>query len=112
MGAITFIDPVATVSGKIAKRYLTVYHVRKAETANQLMIDNPCYTSAPTKRTKPYSDEEQARMQKFAAICKATRVRLSDGTTAQADRLAFQQQSTYKTLYQFVWHQAATELGY
>lgn len=112
MAYISFIDPVATISGKIAKRDRTIYHVRKADTANQLKIDNPCYTSAPVKRAKPYSDEEQERMQKFGAICKAARARLCDGATAQADQLAFQQQSTYKTLYQFVWHQAAAELGY
>lgn len=42
MAKVTYIDPIATLSGKIVKRHQTTYMVRQAATSNPQMLENPC----------------------------------------------------------------------
>lgn len=107
MSHVTFIDPIATISGKIAKNHRTTYMVRRAATANANMLEYPCYTNCIGKRsTEPSESEKQAR-KRFANICINTQVRLKNPEYVDADQQAFLQQTTYKTLRQYVWHQVA-----
>ena len=107
MAKVTYIDPVNTVSGKLARRHRTTYMVRQAATSNPAMLANPCYTTCITKRKTAPSQSEIAYRTRFGQICSATRQRLMDASKAPADIAAFKAQTQYRTLYQFVWHQVA-----
>ncbi len=107
MAKVTYLDPIDHLSGKIAKAYRTTYMHRTADTSN---TDNPNFTHVRSKRTSPASQAETEYRAKFGQICKAARERLSDATKLPSDTAAFKAQSTYKTLYQFVWHAVADSL--
>ncbi len=95
MAHVTFIDLIATVSGKLVKRHHTTYMVRRATTSNPVMLANPCFTMVLGKRQTAPSESEQQYCERFGAICKATTERLHDSTQAPADVLAFQSQNAF-----------------
>ena len=107
MAKVTYLDPIDHLSGKIAKAYRITYMHRSAATAN---TDNPNFTQVRRKRTTPLSENETNRRQLFAQIAKAVRLRMIDATQFQTDTTAFKKQTTYKTLYQFVWNTVANSL--
>lgn len=107
MAKVTFIDPIDTLSGKIAKRHRTMYSVRSAATSNREMLENPCYTSAPRKSKKPASASVIAARERFTDICAATLERMMDPNHIAMDQLNFRQQNKYLTLRQYVWHVCA-----
>lgn len=110
MAKVTYIDPVNTVSGKLARRHRTTYMVRQAATSNPAMLANPCYTTCITKRKTAITQSEVAYRTRFGAICTATRQRMQDASKIAADIAAFKAQRQYTTLYQFVWHQVADSM--
>jgi len=109
MAKVTYKDPIKTISGKISKKDGTIYMVRTAPTSNPEMIANPCYSSIYGKRSTLPSASEIAQRTRFGTICKQTQTRLKDPSKMQADLAAFKQQTDYKTLRQYVWHQVADE---
>lgn len=111
MAKVTYIDPIATLSGKIVKRHQTTYMVRQAATSNPAMLDNPCFTTVLRKRRTGISQSEQEYCTRFGAICKAVNTRLHDATKMPADMAAFKSQHQYTTLRQYVWHQVADSMG-
>ncbi len=111
MAHVTFIDPIATVSGKLVKRHHTTYMVRRATTSNPVMLANPCFTTVLGKRQTAPSESEQQYRERFGAICKATTERLHDSSQTTADMLAFRSQNEYTTLRQYVWHQVAKDIS-
>ncbi len=111
MARVTYIDPIATLSGKIVKRHKTIYMVRQAATANAKMLENPCFTTSLGKRSTEPSAAEQEQRKRFGAICKATLVRMQDSSQSVADALAFRSQREYTTLRQYVWHQVEKEIS-
>lgn len=111
MSQVTYIDPIATLSGKIVKRHKTIYLVRQAATANSKMLENPCYTSSSRKRTTQPSAEEMEHRARFGAVCKATTARMQDPAQSAADLLAFKLQREYTTLRQYVWHQVEKDIS-
>ena len=111
MAKVTYIDPIATLSGKIVKRHETTYMVRQAATSNPAMLDNPCFTTVLRKRRTALSQSEQEYCTRFGAICKAVNTRLHDATKMPADMAAFKSQRQYTTLRQYVWHQVADSMG-
>ena len=64
---------------------------------------NRLYLRKPVRRTK-FTAEERTRQTMFATAAAATRVRLKNASTIQADKAAFQAQHEFKTLYQFVFN--------
>lgn len=105
MAKVTFIDPIDTLSGKIARRHRTTYYVRSAATSNEDMLDNPCYTSARNPRKKVrLTAGQMAWNQTFKDICAATRDRIMDPNHIAMDQLGFIRQTKYKTFYQYIWN--------
>lgn len=62
-------------------------------------------------RTSPMGAAETAVQNKFKACVKATRARLLDAQQSAADKVAFAQQTRYKTLYQFVFNSEWAKLS-
>lgn len=110
MAKVTYIDPIATLSGKIVKRHKTTYMVRQAATSNPQMLENPCFTTSISKRRTAVSQSEQQYRTRFGTICQATAARLQDTSKIPADIAAFKSQRQYTTLRQFVWHQVADSI--
>lgn len=107
MAKVTFIDPVKTVSGKLAKKSTVTFMVRQAATSNKDMLENPNYTHIMGKRKTQVATAEQNYRTRFGKICKATTTRLHDPAYMKSDTDAFAAQTQYKTLRQYVWHQVA-----
>lgn len=110
MAKVVYVSPVKEVSGKISKKDKVIYQVRKAPTSNQEMLANPCYTSAYGVRKTPYSATEIAYQTRFGKVAKATTARLADPSKKAQDQAAFKNQTEYKTLRQYVWHQCSAEI--
>lgn len=95
MGKVRFMYPVADVCGKVDTESNVVF----------CHLGNTKYTRIQTKRTKPLSEDELARQEKFAQVTKRTRQRMLDPTQMAKDQAAFAAQNKYKTLYQYVFNQ-------
>ena len=104
MARITYIEPVATVSGKLFKSSNIIFMRRKAATSNQ---DVPNFTHSVGKRSTQPSESELQHRSKFGTIAKAVSKRLVNPTQMAKDQAAYKSQSTYKTLRQYVWHQVS-----
>ncbi len=111
MAQVTYIDPIATLSGKIVKRHKTIYLVRQAATANPVMLENPCFTTSLSKRRTELTEAEQEHRTRFGAVCKATAARLQDPSQSRTDAIAFKAQQEYTTLRQYVWHQVEKDIS-
>lgn len=110
MAKVTYIDPVKSVSGKLAKKSRVTFMVRQAATSNADMLENPNYTHVMGKRKTQVSAAEKAYRTRFGKICKETTVRLHDPAQMKNDTDAFAAQSQYTTLRQYVWHQVADSI--
>ena len=110
MAKITYISPVKTVSGKLAKKDKVIYLTRRAATSNEDMIANPCYTAVMGTRSTPVTQTERDLRERFGKICKGTLQRLKDPTHQATDQAGFKAQTQYKTLKQYVWHQVADSI--
>ena len=110
MAKITYIDPIKSVSGKLAKKHCVVYNVRQAVTNNEDMIRNPNYTSYrdPNKKIKLTANQRQWN-QRFGEICSATHIRLMSPEYINTDRAEFAKQTKYKTLWAFVFNKIKNE---
>lgn len=103
MGLVTFLDPVDYISGKISKKFRTIYNRRKQSDRRYTQVRNP--------RLTPVTSDETLARQRFGVICNAVHVRRKNLSTIAADTAAFnaQRDTGYKTLYQYLWHQCASE---
>ena len=101
MGKVTYEYPVKDICGKIGKN-ATVGFAHRGDTK---------YTVRYGKRSTPASSAELAHRNKFSAAVKATRQRMLDSQQNAADKIAFAQQTKYKTLYQYVFNSAMTKLS-
>ena len=101
MGKVTYEYPVKDICGKIGKN-ATVGFAHRGDTK---------YTVRYGKRSTPVGSAEQAHRNKFSAAVKATRQRLLDSQQNAADKVAFAQQTKYKTLYQYVFNSEMAKLS-
>ena len=101
MGKVTYEYPVKDICGKIGKN-ATVGFAHRGDTK---------YTVRYGKRSTPVGSAEQAHRQKFSAAVKATRQRMLDSQQNAADKVAFAQQTKYKTLYQYVFNSEMEKLS-
>ena len=100
MGKVTYEYPVKDICGKIGKN-ATVGFAHRGDTK---------YTVRYGKRSTPVGSAEQAHRNKFSAAVKATRQRMLDSQQNAADKVAFAQQTKYKTLYQYVFNSEMEKL--
>ena len=101
MGKVTYEYPIADIGGKIGKN-ATVGFAHRGDTK---------YTVRYGKRSTPVGSAEQAHRNKFSAAVKATRQRMLDSQQNAADKVAFAQQTKYKTLYQYVFNSEMNKLS-
>ena len=112
MGKVTYSPGIEYVSGSLAKPkkqdghnhgdYLIGTH-RVAPTANPNCTRLYIRKGDTYVRTK-FTAEERTRQTMFATAAAATRARLKNASTIQQDKAAFQAQSEFKSLYQFVFN--------
>ena len=101
MGKVTYEYPVKDICGKIGKN-ATVGFAHRGDTK---------YTVRYGKRSTPVGSAELAHRNKFSAAVKATRQRMLDSQQNAADKIAFAQQTKYKTLYQYVFNSEMAKLS-
>ena len=101
MGKVTYEYPVKDICGKIGKNATMGFAHR----------GNTKYTVRYGKRSTPAGQAELAHRQKFSAAVKATRQRMLDSQQNAADKVAFAQQTKYKTLYQYVFNSEMAKLS-
>ena len=101
MGKVTYEYPVKDICGKIGKNATMGFAHR----------GNTKYTVRYGKRSTPAGQAELAHRQKFSAAVKATRQRMLDSQQNAADKVAFAQQTKYKTLYQYVFNSEMEKLS-
>ena len=101
MGKVTYEYPVKDICGKIGKN-ATVGFAHRGDTK---------YTVRYGKRSTPVGAAELAHRNKFSAAVKATRQRMLDSQQNAADKIAFAQQTKYKTLYQYVFNSEMAKLS-
>ena len=96
MSKVVFLDPVDHVSGKLSKKSRATY-MYKAENDRK-------YTQIRGKRKTPYSADELARFDKFAAVARATAAVMKNPQSLNTAQTEFKAQTTYKKLRDYVWH--------
>ena len=101
MGKVTYEYPIKDICGKIGKN-ATMGFAHRGDTK---------YTVRYGKRSTPAGQAELAHRQKFSAAVKATRQRILDSQQSAADKIAFAQQTKYKTLYQYVFNSEMEKLS-
>ena len=97
MAKVEYSFPVEKIHGKVAKSHKIGFAHRTASKKN--------YTTAYGTRSTPFSQDEMAHQEKFAAVSTATRARMKDPGKVMQDQAAFKEQSKYKTFYQYVFRQ-------
>lgn len=94
--------PFTAFSGKVCKHSKIIFKkVRQTNFTSQ--ICNP--------RTKPFTEAELARQNKFRQAAAATKTALADPTTRATYEAEFKAQTKYKTLYGFVLAKEYEKLG-
>ena len=96
MSKVVFLDPVDHVSGKLSKKSRVTY-MYKAENDRK-------YTQIRGKRMTPYTADELARFDKFAAVARATAAVMKNPTSLNTAQTEFKAQTTYNKLRDYVWH--------
>ena len=101
MGKVTYEYPIKDICGKIGKN----------ATMGFAHHGNTKYTVRYGKRSTPVGSAELAHRNKFSAAVEATRQRMLDSQQNAADKVAFAQQTKYKTLYQYVFNDEMAKLS-
>jgi len=97
MGKPVFLDPIDYISGKISKKFRTIYCRRKESDRR--------FTSVHGERTTPTSAAETINRMKFGAVSVAVNGRMHDLNKISQDQAAFiaQKATGYKTLRSYLW---------
>ena len=103
MGLAVFLDPVDYISGKISKKFRTIYNHRKVSDRRYTQVRNP--------RSTPVSSDETIARTRFGAIGRAVQQRKKNLSLVATDVANFraQRDTGYKTLFQYLWHLCADE---
>ena len=100
MSKVVFLDPIDHVSGKLSKRSRVTYCYKQENDRK--------FTQIRGKRTTPYSADELARFDKFAAVSRAVAAVMHNPTSLQTAQTEFAAQTTYKKLRDYLWHREWT----
>lgn len=100
MGKPVFLDPIDYISGKISKKFRTIYNRRKDNDRR--------YTQVRGERTSQPSTKELKARERFAAVAGMVRTRRADLTRIVADQEAFLAQKDTaggrKTIKSYYWY--------
>ena len=83
MSAVYFLDPIDYISGKISKKYRTVYNRRRASDKR--------YTQVRDARTTPPTAKEMAQHTKFRTCVLAANERAQDLINMTQDQTAYRE---------------------
>ena len=99
MGKVVFEDPVHHISGKIAKKFRTIYYYKPATGLK--------YTSVRSDRTTPLKPKEVAIRQRFQAVRAMVAARKEDLTKVTQDKIDFLAQKDLangkRTMKAYLW---------
>ncbi len=102
MGKVVFEDPIHHISGKIAKKFRTIYNYMKAT-----------YTSVHGERTTQPGTKELKARERFAGVAAMVTARRADLTKIVADQQAFLAQKDTaggaKTMRAYLWRVCGQE---
>lgn len=105
MSRVVFIDPIDHISGKIARKFRTVYCYRRSSDLR--------YTTVRGERTTQPSSAELDARERFAAVAHMVKVRRKDLTKIDDDQAAFLAQRNTpggrKTMTQYLWQVCGQE---
>ena len=99
MGKVVFEDPIHHISGKIAKKFRTIYNYMKASGLK--------YTSVRGERTTQLSSNELNARERFKTVSGMVKARKEDLTKISQDLQAFLAQKDLaggkKTMKAYLW---------
>ena len=99
MGKVVFLDPIDHISGKIAKKFRTIYNYAKATALK--------YTSVRGDRTTTVTTNELKARERFAAVAAMVKARKSDLSKIATDQAAYIAQKDTangkKTMKAYLW---------
>ncbi len=105
MGKVVFEDPIHHISGKIAKKFRTIYNYMKATGLK--------YTSVHGERTTQPSTKELKARERFAGVAAMVTARRADLTKIVADQQAFLAQKDTaggaKSMRAYLWRVCGQE---
>ena len=105
MGKVVFEDPIHHISGKIAKKFRTIYNYMKATGLK--------YTSVHGERTTQPGTKELKARERFAGVAAMVTARRADLTKIVADQQAFLAQKDTaggaKTMRAYLWRVCGQE---
>ena len=101
MSQIKLEAPFTSFRGKICKHSDIIFKEMYGETFTS-QICNP--------RTKPFSEAELARQEKFRQASAATKTALADPSTRAPYEAEFKEQKKYKTLYGYIFAKEMAKL--
>lgn len=101
-GSISYIAPIENASGKIFGKKSRFTAVTRTWGNCKCGCTWQGYRDLVAK---PYTESEKARKAKFTAVAAAVVIRLANPEYIDADKAAFNAQTEYKTLRQYVWNQ-------
>lgn len=86
MGKVAFLDPVDYISGKISRKYRTVYNHRR--------LSDRRYTQVRGTRNIPYNETEVAIHNRFRVVWQAVQARVANLSYIVQDQRAFRDMRT------------------
>ena len=99
MGKVVYEDPIHHISGKIAKKFRTIYNYMKASGLK--------YTSVRGERTTQLSSDELNARERFKVVAPMVKARKEDLTKISQDLQAFLAQKDLaggkKTMKAYLW---------
>ena len=105
MGKVVFEDPIHHISGRIAKKFSTIYNYMKATGLK--------YTSVHGERSTQPSTKELKARERFAGVAAMVTARRADLTKIVADQQAFLAQKDTaggaKTMRAYLWRVCGQE---
>ena len=105
MGKVVFEDPIHHISGKIAKKFRTVYNYMKATGLKYTSVHGERSTQPSTKELKA-----RERFTAVAAMVRARKIDLSKIVTDQENFLAQKDSATgAKTMKAYLWRVCGQE---
>jgi hypothetical protein len=96
MAKVEYQFPVDKIHGRVSKQHKIGFAHRKLSKLNYT-------TSYGVRSTKPSNDEIKHR-NKFAAVVAAARARMRDPGKIAQDSVAFRNQSTYPTMWSYLFN--------
>ena len=106
MAQVVYLDPIDHVSGKLSKKSRVTYMY--SDGRNNEANKERRYTQIRGKRKTPYTADELARFDKFAAVSRAVAAVMHNPQSLQTAQTEFAAQTTYKKLRNYVWHREWT----